>query len=94
MRTQSPSPLPPERTGIEGACAILGLTRRQLSAKLKAKKIPGALEVILKKIPMQRVANPSETAEAICWLLSDRSSFVTGQTIAVDGGMLAGRIYV
>jgi len=58
------------------------------------KKIPGALEVILKKIPMQRVANPSETAEAICWLLSDRSSFVTGQTIAVDGGMLAGRIYV
>ncbi|GAF43689.1 SDR family NAD(P)-dependent oxidoreductase [Rhodococcus wratislaviensis] len=39
--------------------------------------------------PMNRLGEPAEVAEAVVWLLSDRSSFVTGHCLAVDGGMLA-----
>jgi NAD(P)-dependent dehydrogenase (short-subunit alcohol dehydrogenase family) len=57
-------------------------------------QIAGAMEIVLKKIPMDRIARPAETADSIVWLLSDRSSYITGQTILVDGGMMAGRLYV
>jgi NAD(P)-dependent dehydrogenase (short-subunit alcohol dehydrogenase family) len=41
-------------------------------------------------MPMQRVGRPHEVADAVVWLLSDRSSYVTGMTLEVDGGKLAG----
>ncbi|WP_017559930.1 MFS transporter [Nocardiopsis baichengensis] len=37
----------------------------------------------------RRAADPAEVAEAAAWLLSDRSSYVTGTVLRVDGGMLA-----
>lgn len=37
--------------------------------------------------PLGRIARPEEVAEAAAWLLSDKASFVTGHTLAVDGGM-------
>ncbi len=36
--------------------------------------------------PMARFGRPEEVAEAIVWLCSDKASFITGQTLAVDGG--------
>jgi NAD(P)-dependent dehydrogenase (short-subunit alcohol dehydrogenase family) len=41
-------------------------------------------------IPMGRGGLPHEVAAAVVWLASDQSSFITGATIPVDGGMLAG----
>jgi NAD(P)-dependent dehydrogenase (short-subunit alcohol dehydrogenase family) len=41
------------------------------------------------RIPMGRFGRPQEVAEAVCFLLSDRSSFTTGVTLPVDGGYLA-----
>ncbi|CAA6822014.1 MAG: 3-oxoacyl-[acyl-carrier protein] reductase (EC [uncultured Sulfurovum sp.] len=40
------------------------------------------------KIPMARFGNPSEVAEATAFLLSDHSSYITGETLKVNGGML------
>ena len=40
--------------------------------------------------PMQRVGDPEELVGALMFLATDASSFVTGQTIAVDGGLMAG----
>jgi NAD(P)-dependent dehydrogenase (short-subunit alcohol dehydrogenase family) len=40
--------------------------------------------------PLGRVAQPSEIAEVISFLASQRASFVTGADIRVDGGLLAG----
>jgi NAD(P)-dependent dehydrogenase (short-subunit alcohol dehydrogenase family) len=39
--------------------------------------------------PMGRLGEPGEVAELVLWLASDRSSFVTGSYLAVDGGYLA-----
>lgn len=39
--------------------------------------------------PVGRLGQPEEVAEAVIWLCSDRSSFVTGQALAVDGGWVA-----
>ena len=43
-----------------------------------------------KEIPLRRVAKPEEVADAIVWLASERASYVTGQTILVDGGVYRG----
>jgi NAD(P)-dependent dehydrogenase (short-subunit alcohol dehydrogenase family) len=41
-------------------------------------------------MPMQRVGRPEEVAAAVLWLASDDASFVTGATLPIDGGKLAG----
>jgi NAD(P)-dependent dehydrogenase (short-subunit alcohol dehydrogenase family) len=46
----------------------------------------GWQDVVAKTQPMKRVGKPEEIAEAACWLLSDRASFVTAQALNVDGG--------
>jgi NAD(P)-dependent dehydrogenase (short-subunit alcohol dehydrogenase family) len=46
-------------------------------------------EAWTKVAPMERMADPIEVAELAVWLCSDKSSFVTGQAIAVDGGVVA-----
>ena len=40
-------------------------------------------------IPMGRIGQPDEVAEAVLWLLSDKSRYTTGSTVSVDGGMAA-----
>jgi 3-oxoacyl-[acyl-carrier protein] reductase len=39
-------------------------------------------------VAMGRIGDPAEVAEAIVWLASDRASYVTGQVLGVDGGMV------
>ncbi|GHA02105.1 SDR family NAD(P)-dependent oxidoreductase [Novosphingobium arvoryzae] len=41
-------------------------------------------------VPMGRIGRPSEVAEAVVWLMSERSAYVTGSTLSVDGGLIAG----
>ncbi|MFS4416552.1 SDR family NAD(P)-dependent oxidoreductase [Maribacter sp. 2307ULW6-5] len=41
---------------------------------------------LLRMIPMGRFGEAHEIAEAICWLASDHSRFITGQTLTLDGG--------
>lgn len=40
-------------------------------------------------IAMRRLAKPEEVAEAVVWLCSERASYITGQSLNVDGGMLS-----
>ncbi|HEX3941685.1 MAG TPA: SDR family oxidoreductase [Acidobacteriaceae bacterium] len=50
----------------------------------------GYLEQVAKDIPLRRIAKPEEVADAIVWLASERASYITGQTILVDGGVYRG----
>lgn len=77
---------------------------RSLSQELAKKKItvnciaPGLIqtdmieklptEEIVKRIPMKRVGRPEEVADLASFLLSDKASYITGQTISINGGLL------
>ncbi|KUM95277.1 short-chain dehydrogenase [Streptomyces cellostaticus] len=50
---------------------------------------PGLLERLTAGTPLRRAADPDEIAQAAAWLLSDRSSYVTGTVLRVDGGARA-----
>ena len=47
---------------------------------------PGGEQATLQRIPLARISESEEQAEAAAWLLSWRSSFVTGESLVVDGG--------
>ena len=50
------------------------------------KSVDEIIEEIGKTIPIKRMAEPSEIANVVAFLASDRASYVNGATIPVDGG--------
>jgi 3-oxoacyl-[acyl-carrier protein] reductase len=44
------------------------------------------LDLIAKSIPLNRLAEPFEVANLVYFLCSEKNSFITGQTILIDGG--------
>jgi NAD(P)-dependent dehydrogenase (short-subunit alcohol dehydrogenase family) len=51
---------------------------------------PQAHKYVLASHPIGRFARPSEISEAVVWMCSDRASFMTGHSLVLDGGFLAG----
>ena len=57
--------------------------------EVAAANIPGGKEQIAAGIPLNRIGRAEEAAALIAFLASDEASYVTGQSVAVDGGRLA-----
>jgi NAD(P)-dependent dehydrogenase (short-subunit alcohol dehydrogenase family) len=73
--------------GIRVNCVLPGLTETKFASALTGD--PKILSMMLRAIPLGRVAQPVEIAPAVLFLASDAASYVTGATLAVDGGYLA-----
>jgi NAD(P)-dependent dehydrogenase (short-subunit alcohol dehydrogenase family) len=48
------------------------------------------MEAMLARIPMHRLGKSEEVSNLVLFLASDQSSYMTGSTIVIDGGWLAG----
>lgn len=70
--------------GIRVNTLAPGATRTDMVERWEANK-PGIIETISRTTPLGRLAEPEEIAEAALWLLSDRSSYVSGAFLLVDG---------
>ncbi|MEL6718410.1 MAG: glucose 1-dehydrogenase [Bacteroidota bacterium] len=71
---------------INAVCPVF--THSPMLEQLFASK-EGLREKLVHTIPMGRYGKPSEITNTILWLSSEEASFITGQSIAVDGGMMA-----
>jgi 3-oxoacyl-[acyl-carrier protein] reductase len=58
--------------------------------RLKEVYPDGPTEADLASIPLRRLGAPREIGDVVCFLASDRGAYVTGATIAVDGGLTRG----
>jgi len=65
------------------AGTILMLEPRRLAAKAAAERLAASL----RGIPMHRLGTPEDMAGAVLFLASPLASYVTGQTLIVDGGL-------
>jgi NAD(P)-dependent dehydrogenase (short-subunit alcohol dehydrogenase family) len=74
-------------SGIRVNLVSPGLVSTPLTSHLVADE--QALERRLAQIPLRRLGKPEEVAEAVIWLLSKSSRYVTGAEVIVDGGMTA-----
>ena len=73
--------------GIRVNAVLPGLTDTKFASALT--KNEEMLQKFMPFIPLARVAQPSEIAPAVLFLVSDAASYVTGTTLAVDGGFLS-----
>ena len=60
--------------------------RTQLIENLTG-SIQGQKDKMVNMLPMKRMAEPEEMAEAVIWLCSNKASYITGHALPVDGGM-------
>jgi NAD(P)-dependent dehydrogenase (short-subunit alcohol dehydrogenase family) len=74
--------------GIRINAVCPGLIQTAMSDQMVAAGQGAALKALEKMIPMARVGRPEEIASAVLWLCSDAASYVTGQSLSVDGGFI------
>jgi NAD(P)-dependent dehydrogenase (short-subunit alcohol dehydrogenase family) len=73
--------------GIRVNTVLPGPIERTLLHDYLAATQPDVKKSMAQMIPMKRLGQPEDIGEAVLWLCSDESSFITGHVMPVDGGM-------
>jgi NAD(P)-dependent dehydrogenase (short-subunit alcohol dehydrogenase family) len=76
-------------TGVRVNAVAPGTVETPLNSVLFDNEDPFADALVRKGQPIGRNARPDEIADAVLWLASARSTFVTGSTLVIDGGFTA-----
>jgi NAD(P)-dependent dehydrogenase (short-subunit alcohol dehydrogenase family) len=71
--------------GILANCVAPGFIDTDLTRSVLG---DAGIQVFSERIPMQRLGQPKEIADLIAWIVSENNSYMTGQTVTVDGGFL------
>lgn len=71
-------------SGIRVNCVSPGVIETDMNASLT----PDGIEALKEQTPLCRLGTAAEVAEAVFWLSSDASSFLTGQILAPNGGFV------
>jgi 3-oxoacyl-[acyl-carrier protein] reductase len=70
--------------GVNVNCVAPGFVETDMTAKLNEEQRNAMLSVV----PMKRSCQPSEIAGVVAFLASEKANYITGQVIAIDGGMV------
>ena len=70
--------------GIRVNCVVPGTVLKPEHSAVDKNRIKASLQVT---VPLKRVGTAEDVADAVAFFCSDRSSFITGQSILVDGGV-------
>lgn len=76
------------KSGIRINAVCPGFTETPMADRIF--RAPAVRRYVVDCHPIGRFGRPAEIAEAVVWMCSDRSSFMTGQSLVLDGGFLAG----
>ncbi len=77
------------KSGIRVNVVCPGFTETPMADRIF--RVPAVHKYVLSCHPIGRFGKPTEIAEAVVWMCSDRASFMTGQSLVLDGGFLAGQ---
>jgi NAD(P)-dependent dehydrogenase (short-subunit alcohol dehydrogenase family) len=77
-------------SGIRVNTILPGPTDRTLLMEYLTGTQKEMKEQMKNMIPMKRIAEPEDMAEAVIWLCSDAAGFITGHAMPIDGGMTSG----
>jgi 3alpha(or 20beta)-hydroxysteroid dehydrogenase len=77
------------REGIRVNSVHPGAVRTELTQNLVDQLGPEFMEQFYSSVPMHRIAELEEVSNAVVFLASDESSFITGTELVIDGGLLA-----
>ena len=64
-----------------------------VNTPMQQKKPADVLKASIDKVPLGRICDPDEIAKVVLFLLSDMASYVSGETIVADGGVMAKYVY-
>lgn len=73
------------RFGIRVNCLLPGFIGSEMTEAMPQE----VLKALCKQIPLRRLGNAGEVARATAFLIGDDSSYMTGQTLVLDGGLTA-----
>jgi len=74
------------RFGIRANCVGPGFVEAGMGAQMFAEVGESVVEGLRRSLPLRRFGAPEDIAEAVAFLLSARAGYITGQSLAVDGG--------